>query len=115
MFVANTDHKENLLDYWEELLNPKQFTLLKKSKGYQFYEIVFQHIEEEDFRCLYSEQYSAPNGQLENEIAFNIETKLALGLKNIESIPFSMRTIYNFMNRLSSYEARTGIDLIDWY
>jgi len=133
MFIANTDHKENLLGYWEELLNPKQFFLLKKSKGYQFYELVFQHIEEEDFRCLYSEQYSAPNspvnclvgaivychlqkwshGQLENEIAFNIETKLALGLKDIESIPFSMRTIYNFMNRLSSYEARTGIDLIE--
>jgi len=53
------------------------------------------------------------HGQLENEIAFNIETKLALGLKDIESIPFSMRTIYNFMNRLSSYEARTGIDLIE--
>ena len=51
--------------------------------------------------------------QLENEIAFNIETKLALGLKGIESIPFSMRTIYNFMNRLSSYEARTRIDLIE--
>jgi len=59
MFIANTDHKENLLGYWEELLNPKQFILLKKSKGYQFYELVFQHIEEEDFRCLYSEQYSA--------------------------------------------------------
>jgi len=132
MFIANTEHQENLLSYWEALLSPKQFALLKKSKGYQFYEIVFQHIEEEAFRCLYSEKYSAPNSpvnclvgaivychlrnwsheQLESEIAFNIETKLALGLKDIESIPFSMRTFYNFMNRLSSYEARTGIDLI---
>ena len=46
MFIANTDHQENLLSYWEELLNPRQFALLKKSKDYQFYEIVFQHIQE---------------------------------------------------------------------
>jgi len=133
MFIANTDHEENLLDYWEELLTPKQFALLKKSKGYQFYEIVFQQIEEEDFRCLYSEKFSAPNSpvnclvsamilcqlrdwsheELENQIAFNIEIKLALGLKDIASIPFSMRTFYNFMIRLSSYEEREKINLIE--
>jgi len=133
MFIANTDHQENLLSYWEKLLNPKQFALLKKSKGYQFYEIVFQHIQEEDFRVLYSEKLSAPNSpvnclvgaiilcqlrdwsheELENQIAFNIETKLALGLKDIDSIPFVMRTFYNFMNRLSSYEAREKINLIE--
>ena len=133
MFIANTNHQENLLSYWEDLLNPKQFALLKKSKGYQFYKLVFQHIQEEDFRGLYSEKLSAPNSpvnclvgamilcqlrnwsheELENQIAFNIETKLALGLKDIESIPFSMRTFYNFMIRLSDYEEREKINLIE--
>ena len=133
MFIANTEHRENLLAYWEQLLSPKQFALLKKSKGYQFYEIVFRHIQEEDFRCLYSEKLSAPNSavnclvgamilcqirnwsheELENQIAFNIEVKLALGLKEIESIPFTMRTFYNFMNRLSAYESREKINLIE--
>jgi len=95
MFIANTDHQENLLAYWEKLLSPKQFALLKKSKGYQFYELVFRHIQEEDFRCLYSEKYSAPNSavnclvgaivlchlrnwsheELANQLAFNIEVK----------------------------------------
>jgi len=133
MFIANTEHQENLLAYWEKLLSPKQFALLKKSKGYQFYELVFRHIQEEDFRCLYSEKYSAPNSavnclvgaivlchlrnwsheELENQLAFNIEVKVALGLKDIESIPFSMRTFYNFMNRLSAYEIKTDINLIE--
>ena len=133
MFIANTAHKENLLSYWKELLSPKQFTLLKKSKGCKFYETVFQHIEEEDFRCLYSEKLSAPNSpvnclvgamilcqlrdwsheELENQMAFNIEVKLALGLKDIESIPFTMRTFYNFMNRLAKYEERKKINLIE--
>lgn len=133
MFVANTDHQDNLLCYWERLLSPKQFALLKKSKGYQFYKIVFRHIEEEDFRCLYSEKLSAPNSavnclvgaailcrlrnwsheELENQIAFNIEVKLALGLKDIESIPFTMRTFYNFMLRVSKYERKEDVNLIE--
>ena len=133
MFIANTDHQENLLAYWEKLLSPKQFALLKKSKGYQFYELVFRHIQEEDFRCLYSEKYSAPNSavnclvgaivlchlrnwsheELANQLAFNIEVKVALGQKELESMPFSMRTFYNFMNRLSAYEIKTGINLIE--
>jgi len=133
MFIANTEHQESLLSYWEELLNPKQFALLKKSKGYKFYEIVFQRIQEEDFRDLYSKKFSAPNSpvnclvgamilcelhnwsheELENQIAFNIETRLALGLKDIESLPFTMRTFYNFLNRLSSYKERENVNLME--
>jgi len=39
--------------------------------------------------------------------------KVALGQKDIESIPFSMRTFYNFMNRLSAHEVNTGVNLIE--
>ena len=133
MFVPNKTDKDHLLKAWSELLSPEKLDLLKKSKGYKFYELIFRHIKEEDFRCLYSSNWSCPNSpvncllsaliiceqhnwshaELESQLAFNIEIRVALGLDDLESSPFSMRTFYNFKNRLSSYEQDTGINLVE--
>jgi len=112
MFVANTTDKEELLQSWSEQLPEKTLELLKKSKGYKFYDLIFRHIQEEDFRCLYSDKWSCPNSpvnqlvsaivicaqrdwshaELESQLAFNIEIRVALGLTDIVSRPFTMRS-----------------------
>lgn len=134
MFVPNTDHLEDFLSTWSEQLSPQKLEILKNSKGYQFYKLIFCHIQEEDFRCLYSQKkLSAPNSpvnclvaaiilchqrkwshqELEQQIAFNVEIRVALGLKDLEVIPFSMRTFYNFKNRLAAHNNRSGENLFE--
>jgi len=133
MFVANTTDKEELLQSWSEQLPEKTLELLKKSKGYKFYDLIFRHIQEEDFRCLYSDKWSCPNSpvnqlvsaivicaqrdwshaELESQLAFNIEIRVALGLTDIVSRPFTMRTYYNFQNRLFDYERTNEINLLE--
>lgn len=132
MFVSNPTDKENFLESWSKIVSKNTLDLLKKSKGYQFYNLIFRNIEEENFRCLYSEKWSCPNSpvnqlvssivfcvqrnwsneELERQIAFNLEIRMALGLTDIESSPFTIRTLYNFQNRLFVYEQATGINLV---
>lgn len=132
MFVANQTDKEKILESWLKIVGEHTLALLKKGKGYQFYDIVFRHIKEEDFRCLYSDKWSCPNSpvnqlvsaivlcvqrdwsneELERQLAFNIEIRIALGLSDIASRPFTIRTLYNFQNRLLTYERSTGINLL---
>jgi len=132
MFVANPTDKEKFLESWSTIVSPHTLALLKKSKGYQFYNLIFRNIEEENFRCLYSDKWSCPNSpvnqlvssvvlcvqrdwsneELECQIAFNLEIRMALGLTDVESRPFTIRTLYNFQNRLFTYEQATGINLI---
>ena len=133
MFVANTSHEQDFLSIWSKLLSPEKFDRLINSRGYQFYELIFRNIKEEDFRCLYSEKLSAPNSpvnclvgamllchyrnwsheELVDQIDFNVSTRVALGLKDLEYRPFCARTLYNFKNRLSSYSQQTGVNLLE--
>ena len=133
MFVANKTDKEQILESWSGILSPEKLAALQTSKGFKFYELVFRHIQETDFRCLYSSKYSAPNSpvnrlvsaiviceqrnwsdkELESQLSFNIEIRIALGLPDLDGMPFSMRTYYNFKNRLANYEHITGINLLE--
>lgn len=133
MFVANKVEEDALLRSWEELLGSKKLEELKKGKGFAFYRLIFSKIEEENFSVLYSDHIlSSPNSpvnrllgaliiqhqrnwsflELESQLNFNIEIRVALGLKDFSSSPFSLRTLYNFKNRLHAYQTSTGIDLI---
>lgn len=134
MFVPNTGHLEDFLSIWSEYLSPEKLEQLKNSKGYKFYELIFCNIKEEYFACLYSKnKLSAPNSpvnqlvaalilchqrnwshqELERQILFNVEIRVALGLKDLEVVPFSMKTFYNFKNRLSTHQNQTGENLLE--
>lgn len=133
MFVANTVSESELLSSWETILGSKKLSALKSGKGFSFFQLIFSRIEEENFSCLYSDHVlSSPNSpvnrllgaliiqhhrnwsfaELESQLNFNIEIRVALGMRDFTSSPFSMRTLFNFKNRLYSYHQQTGIDLI---
>jgi len=133
MFVPNTVSELDLLNSWEKLLGAKKVSELKQGKGFSFFQLIFSKIKEESFAGLYSEHIlSSRNSpvnrllsalvlqhqrnwsfaELESQLNFNIEIRVALGLKDFISSPFSMRTLFNFKNRLYAYQKQTGIDLI---
>ena len=133
MFVANKVGEASLLSNWESILGSKKLEELKAGKGFSFYELIFSKIEEENFRALYSDHtLSSPNSpvdrllsaliiqhqrnwsfsELGSQLDFNIEIRVALGLKDFLSPAFSMRALFNFKKRLHAYQADTGIGLI---
>jgi len=134
MFVSNKVSEEELLNNWEQLLGAKKMEELKKGKGFSFFQLIFSKIKEANFQGLYSTHIlSSPNSpvnrllsaliiqhqrnwsfsELESQLNFNIEIRVALGLKDFMTSPFSMRTLFNFKNRLHDYQQSTGIDLIE--
>ncbi len=133
MFVKNTNHTQENLFGFQNILPQKQQLLLEKSQEYKFYEIIFCNIKEEDYSVLYSNIDSRPNApvntlvsalilmqrytwsyeELFKNINFNLLTKTALGLKGLDDIPFCAATIFNFQNRLSRYQATNGINLLE--
>jgi len=133
MFVPNAVSESDILNSWEELLGAEKVSELKQSKGFSFFQLIFSRIKEENFAGLYSEHIlSSPNSpvnrllsalilqhqrnwsfeELESQLSFNIEIRVALGLKDFTTSPFSMRTLFNFKNRLHTYQQQTEIDLI---
>jgi len=130
MFKANN---QPALITFEAELSEKQRKSLQNTKEKWFYKLVFSNINEHDFKPLYSTAKSRPNvpvnilvsalilkelrgisfNELLESMMFDLRMKAALGLENIDEIPFSMATIFNFQNRLLAYEQQTGINLIE--
>ena len=110
----------------------KQKKLLN-SEEHTFYQLIFSKIQEEDFQCLYSEKDSRPNApinamvsslilmhkqnwtyeQLFKEIDFNLLTRTALGLNDLDETPFCSASIFNFQNKVNQYAIKTGINLFE--
>ncbi len=133
MFKTNTDHQQsNLFDlfsYYPASLNKQ----MKQSEEYCFYQLIFSKIKEKTFSVLFSNKKSRPNApinvlvsalilmqrfqwtyeELFKQIKFNILTKIALGLKKLDDIPFCPATIYNFQNRLNKHFVETGENLLE--
>lgn len=130
MFKANN---QPALITFEAELSEKHRKSLRNTKEKWFYKLVFSNINEHDFKPLYSTAKSRPNvpvnilvsalilkelrgisfNELLESMMFDLRMKAALGLENIDDIPFSMATIFNFQNRLLVYEQQTGINLIE--
>ncbi len=51
--------------------------------------------------------------ELMDSVLFDLRFKAALGLINIDDVPFSRATLFNFQNRLLEYEKKTGINLFE--
>jgi hypothetical protein len=133
MFHPNISHQQKSFFGFENSLPDKLLKALRKSEEYSFYEIIFCNIDEKIFSVLYSDKASRPNApvnclvsalilkskynwtyeQLFKNLSFNILTKTALGLDSLSDLPFDDATIFNFQNRLLSYEVETGENLLE--
>jgi len=130
MFKPNNQPK--LLTFENEL-SEKQRQQLKETREKWFYHLIFRNINERDFKPLFSDKDSRPNApvnvlvsaiilkeikswsynELIDSVAFDLRTKVALGLSDIGEKPFSRATLFNFQNRIHAYERQTGINLIE--
>jgi hypothetical protein len=133
MFRKNTSHLQPSLFGIASQLPKAKLKKLKKSKEYDFYQLVFCKINEKDFSVLYSDNSSRPNApvnslvasiilmyhnnwtteELFDRIDFDLLTRTALGLDTLEQTPFCPATFFNFQNRLLSHFVATGWNLIE--
>jgi hypothetical protein len=133
MFRKNEEHRQNSLFGLTNTLPEK---ILKKARGteeYYFYNLIFSHIDEEPFSVLFSDEMSRPNApinclvgaiilqnrrswtfdELFTQLQFNILVRFALGLDDLETMPFCRSTLFNFQNRLSEHQSKTGDNLLE--
>jgi hypothetical protein len=130
MFAKNTTHLQQSLFGLDSQLPDSKRKKLYQSKEFLFYNLIFCNIKEEDFAPLFSANGSRPNApvnslvcaaillnhngwtieELFTRIDFDLLTRTALGLTNIEDTPFCQATYFNFQNRLASYYGKTGVN-----
>lgn len=133
MFRRNQSHQQSELFGSQTLLSEQKREKLADSEEAVFYELVFRAIPEDEFAVLYSEAQSRPNApvntlvaalilkhrhawsyqELFDHIDFDLKTRMALGLRELNETPFVESTIFNFQNRLAAHQARTGENLLE--
>jgi hypothetical protein len=133
MFLKNKAHLQTSIFGIQSQLSDAKRKRLEQSAESSFYALVFNSIHEEDFRPLFSEVDSRPNApvntlvssmlfkehngwtieELFKRIDFDLLTRTALGLQDLEESPFCQATYFNFQNRLLAYYRKTGINLLE--
>jgi len=133
MFKKNVKHLAPSMFGIRNNFSTAQQKEIQKSEEFHFYNIIFCNIKEEIFEILYSDKKSRPNAPINvmvsalilmnrfrwtykdlfKNIWFNLLVKIAVGLDNIEEIPFCPATLFNFQNKLTSHFVRTGEDLLE--
>ncbi len=114
-------------------LPKKMQNRLNNTQEKAFYHLIFRNIKESDYKVLYSDVASRPNvpvnilvaslvlkerkawsfDELIEHIMFDLRTKVALGLTQIDKVPFGRATIFNFQDRLEKYQLSKGINLLE--
>lgn len=130
MFKSNS--QPGLFSFETELCKMQQ-DLIGNSREKWFYNLILRNINENNFKLLYSKKASRPNvavnilvsalilkelkgisyDELMESVMFDLRYKVALGLDNIDDVPFSRGTLFNFQNRILEHEQQTGINLIE--
>lgn len=133
MFRKNQHHQQIGLFETVEQLPEKHRLLLERSWAGAFYRELFIRIDESLFAVLYSEKASRPNTpvnvlvgmevmkagfgwsdeELYREFVFNLQVRYALGLRDLASGNFELRTLYNFRQRLSQHMQQRGENLLE--
>jgi hypothetical protein len=134
MFVENKAHLQQDLFGIENHLSASKRKKLRSSADAYFYELIYCNINEKDFAPLFSaDSSSRPNApvnalvssiimyhkkgwtteELFENIDFDLRTRTALGLHNLEDTPFCPATFFNFQNRLLNHFVVTGENLIE--
>lgn len=133
MFRANDKHLQwGLFDTFQEFPE-KLRKRLESSWADAFYRQVFCRIDEAPFAALYADDPSRPNTpinmlmgaeilkagygwsdeELYDAIQFNLQVRYALGLRDMTTVPFELRTVYNFRQRVSHHMQATGENLVE--
>lgn len=133
MFRANDKHLQwGLFDTFQEFPE-KLRKRLESSWADAFYRQVFCRIDEAPFAALYADDPSRPNtpinllmgaeilkagygwsdDELYDAIQFNLQVRYALGLRDMTTVPFELRTVYNFRQRVSQHIQATGENLVE--
>jgi len=133
MFKQNIEVHQNRFFGITSLLSDKQVEKMNESKESYFFKLIVRSINESEFKPLFSNGYSRPNApvnilvgalilkelnnwtfkELFENIEFNLLTKTALGLQNIQEQPFCYATLFNFQKRIAEYAQKTGINLFE--
>jgi len=133
MFKQNKAHLQSKMFGLLSSLPEAMQKHAKESEEYCFYQIIFCNINEKLFAPLFSDIKSRPNASINvlisafmllnrnqwtykklfREIEFNLLTKIALGLDDIDRMPFCEATLFNFQNRLSDHFINTGENLLE--
>jgi hypothetical protein len=133
MFRENEAHLQFGLFDTLERLPEKVRQRLEASWADTFYREVFCRIDESPFAVLYSDRPSRPNAPtnilvaaeilksgfgwsdegLYDAIQFNFQVRYALGMRDMGEVPFELRTLYNFRQRLSQHMQETGENLLE--
>ncbi|MEA1866679.1 MAG: transposase [Thermodesulfobacteriota bacterium] len=132
MFKSNKNHLQPEMFSTVNQLPEKHQARLESSWAGTFYREVFCRIDEAAFAVLYSDTASRPNTpvnilvsfeilkagkgwsdeELYEHFLFDIQTRYALGYRNLGDGLFAIRTLYYFRDRLSEYYLKTGINLL---
>ncbi|MFH2025980.1 MAG: transposase, partial [bacterium] len=133
MFKENKGHLQR--DIFG-ISNRVSASLLNKMSGsgeYLFYQLIFSKIDETLFERLYSDEASRPNAAINTMVSalilmkhhdwtyeelfknmqFHLLVRLALGLDDLEQMPFCMATLFNFQNRVINHFIKTGENLFE--
>lgn len=114
-------------------LSDEQNKKILNSKENYFFRLIVCSMNEKEFKPLFVDDYSRPNSpinilvgalvykemnnwtfkELCENLEFNILTKIALGLDDLQQIPFCYTTIFNFKNRVAKYNYETGTNLFE--
>jgi len=133
MFRKNEGYKQINAFSIESRLTRKKRGLWNKSKEHLFFLEIFSKIDEGIFRELYSKKKSRPNtavnqlvgalilkhlnnwtyDQLFTNLNFNILTRHAIGINDLEEEVFCEASLFNFQNKLCDHYALYGEDLVE--
>jgi hypothetical protein len=133
MYRKNEQHKQCALFSSVSDLPDKQRERLETSWAATFYEAFFCRVDEDIFAVLYSDQASRPNApvnvlvglevlksgfgwsdaQLEEQLAYNVQVRYALGYRDLSAGHVELRTVYNFRSRLTRHMETTGENLLE--
>jgi len=133
MFKKNTKHLQPALISAASELPEKQRKRLEASWAGTFYREFFCRIAEDIFSVLYSDQPSRPNvpvnvlvglealkagfgwsdQELYESYCYNLQVRYALGYDRLGDGDFEIRTLYYFRERLSQYNIREGVNLLE--
>jgi hypothetical protein len=133
MFRENEQHRQQSFFSAQGLLPAKLREELLTSWAETFYQLVLCRIDETIFAPLYSEKASRPNVPvnvlvgleilksgfgwsdevLYQQVCFNLQVRHALGLHDLRTEVFTLRTLYNFRGRVKDYADETGVNLME--